>query len=119
MDSLTGSGGTSCGDLCGTVPDLYDDARRQQGRLHDDHPWCPHRARGPAVPGDAGRVGFEGLIAFRGLLFVGSPRVIGFTAFTTLAWTAWSVGVVALVAGAADLQVTRTEHPGHGVVTNR
>ena len=64
------------------------------------------------------RVGFEGLIAFMGLLFILSPWVMGFTAFTALTWTAWIVGVVALVAGAADVQMTRTEHRGHGMVTN-
>ena len=64
------------------------------------------------------RVVFEGLIAFMGLLFVLSPWVMGFTAFTSLAWTAWIVGIVALVAGAADVQMTRSEHRGHGMVTS-
>jgi len=64
------------------------------------------------------RFAFEGLIAFMGLLFVLSPWVMGFTAFTSLAWTAWIVGVVALLAGAADLQMTRTTQRGHGVVTS-
>jgi len=63
-------------------------------------------------------VAFEGLIAFMGVLFVLAPWVMGFTAFTALAWTAWIVGIVALVAGAADLQMTRTEHRGHGLVTH-
>ena len=62
-------------------------------------------------------VAFEGLIAFMGVLFVLAPWVMSFTAFTALAWTAWIVGIVALVAGAADLQMTRSEHRGHGVVT--
>ena len=62
-------------------------------------------------------VAFEGLIAFMGLRFVSVALVIGFTAFTALAWTAWSVGIVALVAGGADVQVTRMEHGGHGLVT--
>jgi hypothetical protein len=35
-----------------------------------------------------------------------------------LVWTAWSVGVVALVAGAADVQVTAAQHRGRAVVTN-
>ena len=61
-------------------------------------------------------VAFEGLIAFMGLLFVLSPWVIGLTAFTALAWIAWSVGIVSLVAGGADVQVTRMEHGGHGMV---
>ncbi|HZY00749.1 MAG TPA: SPW repeat protein [Dermatophilaceae bacterium] len=64
------------------------------------------------------RVVFEGLIALMGLLFVLSPWVMGFTAFTSLAWTAWIVGIVALVAGAADVQMTRMEHRGRGVVTS-
>lgn len=66
-----------------------------------------------------GRVAFEGLIAFVGLLFVLSPWVMGFTNDgTSLARTAWIVGIVALVAGAADVQMTRTEHRGHGTVTH-
>jgi uncharacterized membrane protein HdeD (DUF308 family) len=65
-----------------------------------------------------GRVAFEGLIAFMGLLFVLSPWVMGFTGDTSLARTAWIVGIVALVAGAADVQMTRTEHRGHGTVTH-
>jgi uncharacterized membrane protein HdeD (DUF308 family) len=64
------------------------------------------------------RVVFEGLIALMGLLFVLSPWVMGFTAFTSLAWTAWIVGIVALVAGAADVQMTRMEHRGRGMVTS-
>lgn len=64
------------------------------------------------------RVAFEGLIALMGLLFVLSPWVMGFTAFTSLAWTAWIVGVVALLAGAADLQMTRSEHRGRGMATS-
>ena len=64
------------------------------------------------------RVSFEGLIALMGLLFVVSPWVMGFgTGFTAFAWTAWIVGAVSLVAGAADVQVTRTAHRGHGMVT--
>jgi len=60
-----------------------------------------------------GRIAFEGLVALMGVLFVASPWVMGFsTGFTAYAWTAWIVGAVTLVAGAADLQVTRTEHRG-------
>ena len=60
-----------------------------------------------------GRVALEGLVALMGVLFIISPWVMGFsTGFTAFAWTAWIVGVVALVAGAADLQVTRSEHRG-------
>jgi SPW repeat len=58
-----------------------------------------------------GRIAFEGLVALMGVLFVISPWVMGFgTGYTAFAWTAWIVGAVALVAGAADVQVTRTEH---------
>jgi len=63
------------------------------------------------------RVAFEGLIALMGVLFVLAPWVIGFTEFTSLAWTAWIVGAVALVAGAVDVQMTRTAHRGHGLAT--
>ena len=46
-----------------------------------------------------------------GVLFIISPWVMSFsTGYTALAWTAWIVGAVALVAGAADVRVTRTEH---------
>jgi uncharacterized membrane protein HdeD (DUF308 family) len=61
----------------------------------------------------------QGLIVLMGVLFVLSPWVMGFTAFTSLAWTAWIVGIVALLAGAADVQMTRTEHRGGGMVTNQ
>jgi len=67
-----------------------------------------------------GRIAFEGLVALMGVLFIISPWVMSFTAgdgFTTFAWTAWIVGVVALVAGAADVQVTRTEQH-RGLVTH-
>jgi hypothetical protein len=63
------------------------------------------------------RIAFEGLIALMGVLFVLAPWVMGFTGFTALAWTAWIVGIVALVAGAADVQMTRSEHRGHGMAT--
>ena len=60
-----------------------------------------------------GRVALEGLVALMGVLFIISPWVMGFsTGFMAFAWTAWIVGIVALVAGAADLQVTRSEHRG-------
>jgi hypothetical protein len=47
-----------------------------------------------------------------------SPWVMSFTpgdGYTAFAWTAWIVGIVALVAGAADVQVTRTQQTGHMV----
>ena len=60
-----------------------------------------------------GRVALEGLVALMGLLFIISPWVMGFsTGFMAFAWTAWIVGIVTLVAGAADLQVTRSQHRG-------
>jgi len=67
-----------------------------------------------------GRIAFEGLVALMGVLFIISPWVVSFTpgdGFTAFAWTAWIVGVVALVAGAADVQVTRTEQH-RGLVTH-
>ena len=67
-----------------------------------------------------GRIAFEGLVALMGVLFITSPWVMSFTSadgFTAFAWTAWIVGVVALVAGAADVQVTRTEQH-RGLVTH-
>ena len=64
------------------------------------------------------RIASEGLIGLLGVLFVLSPWVMGFTDFTALARTAWIVGVVALLAGAADVQMTRAEHRGHGVVAH-
>lgn len=64
-----------------------------------------------------GRVALQGLIAFLGLLFVLTPWVMAFTEFTALAWTAWIVGIVSLVAGAADVTMTRSEHRGRGMVT--
>ena len=58
-----------------------------------------------------GRIAFEGLVGLMGVLFVVSPWVMGFsTGFAALAWTAWIVGIVGLVAGAADVQMTRSEH---------
>ncbi|MDQ1537922.1 MAG: hypothetical protein QOE58_2315, partial [Actinomycetota bacterium] len=39
-------------------------------------------------------VTLKGLIALMGLLFVLSPWVMSFTTFTSLAWTAWIVGIV-------------------------
>src|SRR5664279_1594566 len=55
-----------------------------------------------------GRIAFEGLIALMGVLFIISPWVMSFTAtaYRPMAWTAWIVGIVALVAGAADVQLS-------------
>lgn len=65
-----------------------------------------------------GRIAFEGLIALLGVLFLVSPWVMDFnTGYTALAWTAWIVGAVALLAGAADVRMTRSERRS-GVVTH-
>jgi hypothetical protein len=53
-----------------------------------------------------------------GVLFIISPWVMGFSDTRPMAWTAWIVGVVALLAGAADVQMTRTVHRAGGVVAN-
>ena len=60
----------------------------------------------------------ESLIALMGVLFVISPWVMGFSDTRPMAWTAWIVGIVALLAGAADVQMTRSEHGAHGIVTH-
>jgi hypothetical protein len=66
-----------------------------------------------------GSVVVEGLIALMGVLFFISPWVMDFnTGYTALAWTAWIVGIVALVAGAADVQMTRTESNSGRLVTH-
>lgn len=60
----------------------------------------------------------EGLMALMGVLFVISPWVMGFDGTRPMALTAWIVGAVALLAGARDVQVTRTAHHGGGVATS-
>jgi hypothetical protein len=60
----------------------------------------------------------EGLIVLMGVLFVLSPWVMGFSGTPAIAWTAWIVGAVALLAGAADVQMTRTAHHHGGAVAN-
>jgi uncharacterized membrane protein HdeD (DUF308 family) len=63
-------------------------------------------------------VAIDSLIALMGVLFLVSPWVMDFnTGDTALAWTAWIVGGVALVAGAGEFQLERSEH--RGTVTNR
>ena len=67
-----------------------------------------------------GRVVSDGLIALMGVLFIISPWVMSFTigaGFAAFAWTALIVGIVALVAGAWDLQLTRTRQQGGQMVT--
>lgn len=63
------------------------------------------------------RIASEGLIALFGLAFVVSPWVMGFSDTRALSVTAWIVGAVALLAGAADVQMTRTHRSG-GVVAH-
>jgi hypothetical protein len=63
-------------------------------------------------------VAIDSLIALMGVLFVVSPWVMDFnTGFTALAWTAWIVGGVSLLAGAGEFQLQRSEQ--RGTVTNR
>lgn len=65
-----------------------------------------------------GVVAIDSLIVLMGVLFLVSPWVMDFnTGHTALAWTAWIVGAVALVAGAAEFQLDRTER--RGMVTNQ
>jgi hypothetical protein len=60
----------------------------------------------------------EGLMALMGVLFVISPWVMGFDGTRPMALTAWIIGAVSLLAGASDVQVTRTAHHGGGVATS-
>jgi len=64
-------------------------------------------------------VTIDSLIALMGVLFIVTPWVMSFsdTAYRPMAWTAWIVGAVALVAGAGEFQLERSEH--RGLVTNR
>ena len=69
---------------------------------------------------DVGRVVSDGLIALMGVLFIISPWVMSFTVgagYAAFAWTAWIVGIVALVAGAWDVQVARAQHQTGHMVT--
>lgn len=71
---------------------------------------------------DLGRVVSDWVIALLGVLFVVSPLVMSFTVwdgYRGLAWTAWIVGTVALVAGAWDAQVSGTQQQTSGIVTGR
>lgn len=54
----------------------------------------------------------EGLMAGMGVLFVISPWVMGFEGIRPMAWTAWVVGAVVVVAGTADLVMDRMHHRG-------
>jgi hypothetical protein len=48
-----------------------------------------------------------------GVLFVISPWVMGFADTMPMAWTAWVVGVVAIVMGLLALPESRSEHQRH------
>jgi hypothetical protein len=65
-------------------------------------------------------VASEGLMALMGVLFIISPWVMGFsgTATRPMALTAWIVGVVTLLVGARDLQMTRTAQHGGGLAAS-
>lgn len=52
----------------------------------------------------------EGLTLILGVAFFISPWVMGFSSTMPMAWTAWIVGAVTFLVGAADLQVTRVHH---------
>jgi chromate transport protein ChrA len=52
----------------------------------------------------------EGLTALLGVLMIAAPWVLGLSSTRPISWTAWIVGAVVLVVGAADLQVTRSHH---------
>lgn len=54
----------------------------------------------------------EGLTALVGVALIASPWVVGFSDLRGMAWTAWAVGAVTLIIGAADLQVTRSHRGG-------
>jgi len=58
----------------------------------------------------------EGAMALLGVLFIISPWVMSFSGTHPMAWTAWIVGAVTLVIGAADLQITRS-HRGAATTT--
>ena len=65
------------------------------------------------------RIASEGLIALFGLEFIISPWVMSFSGTRALSVTAWIVGAVALLAGGADVQMTRTARSrSGGAVTN-
>jgi uncharacterized membrane protein HdeD (DUF308 family) len=54
----------------------------------------------------------EGATALLGVLFFISPWVMSFSGTHPMAWTAWIVGAITFLVGAADLQITRS-HRGH------
>ena len=54
----------------------------------------------------------EGLTALMGALMIVAPWVMGFSGTKPISRTAWVVGAVVLLVGAADLQLTRSHHRG-------
>ena len=56
----------------------------------------------------------EGLMAVMGVLFFIAPWVMGFSDLRAMSWTAWIAGVVTVVVGGADLQVTRSHRGAKG-----
>ena len=54
----------------------------------------------------------EYIHAVLGVLFFIAPWVMGFSDLRAMSWTAWIAGVVTVVIGAADLQVTRSHRGG-------
>ena len=62
-----------------------------------------------AVPG---AVALEGVLVVVGVLMFIAPWVIGFTATTGMAWTAWIVGVVLVVVGLLALPQSNRVHQG-------
>lgn len=54
----------------------------------------------------------EGFTALMGVLFFISPWVMSFSGTHPMAWTAWIVGAITFLVGAADMQLIRG-HGGH------
>ena len=52
----------------------------------------------------------EGAQVVLGALLFLSPWVMGYTAFNGAAWTAWIVGVLTIVVGAAAVPVANAAH---------
>lgn len=57
-----------------------------------------------------GMVYGEGVQIVLGVLAFVSPWVIGFTEFNAASWTAWVVGILTVIAGAAAMPMANAEH---------
>lgn len=57
----------------------------------------------------------EGLMAAMGVLFIISPWVMGFDGTSSVALTAWIVGVVTFLVGASDITMARRTRHGGGL----